>query len=91
MYFSGEDAEVIYIIVSIKLHIGNDVGSCHCVCDVLDYNIGTWCSCDDVTITKYSGYPKNVNDNISKDNEKKKGNISIWMYPIVFCQNYIFK
>ena len=42
------------------------------VCDVLDYNIGTWCSCDDVTITKYSGYPKNVNDNISKDNEKKR-------------------
>ena len=28
--------EVLYIIGSIKLHIGNDMDKGHCVCDVLD-------------------------------------------------------
>ena len=40
MSFPGKHAEVLYIIVSIKLHIGNDMDKGHYVCDVLDYN--TW-------------------------------------------------
>ena len=31
------------------------------------------CKCDDATITKYSGYPNNIYDNLSIDNEQKKG------------------
>ena len=68
MYFPGRHAEVIYILVSIKFHIGNEMDSGHYVCDVLDYNIGTWRNYDYDTITKYSGYPKNVYDNLSKEN-----------------------
>ena len=45
----------------------------HYVCDILEYNIVTGWNCDDDTITKYSGYPKNVYDNLSKYNEPKKG------------------
>ena len=39
--------KVLYILVSIKLHIGNDMDQGNYVCDVLDYNIGTWRNCDD--------------------------------------------
>ena len=39
--------EVLYILVSIKLHIGNDMDKGRYVCDVLDYNTGTWWNCDD--------------------------------------------
>ena len=39
--------EVLYILVSIKLHIGNYMDKGHYVCDVLDYNTGTWWNCDD--------------------------------------------
>ena len=35
MSFQGKHAEVIYILVSIKLHIGNDMDEGHYVCDVL--------------------------------------------------------
>ena len=45
----------------------------HYVCDILDYNTGTWWNCDNEQITKYSGYPKNVYDNLSKENEQQKG------------------
>ena len=45
----------------------------HYACDILDYNTGTWWNCDDDTITKYSGYPKNLYGNLSKENEQKKG------------------
>ena len=34
------------------------------VCDVLDYNTGTWWNFDEVTITKYPGYPMNVYDDL---------------------------
>ena len=37
----------LYIIVSIKIHIGNDMDEVKYVCDVLDYNTGTWWNCDD--------------------------------------------
>ena len=60
IYFSGRHPEVIYILVSIKLHIGDDMYKDHYVCDVLDYNTGTWWNCDDDTITQYPGYPLNV-------------------------------
>ena len=36
MSFRGKRAEVIYIIVSIKLHISNDMDSGNYICDVLD-------------------------------------------------------
>ena len=44
---SPNNPKVIYILVSIKLHIGNDMYQVHYVCDVLDYNTGTWWNCDD--------------------------------------------
>ena len=62
MSFPGIDAKVLYIFLSFKLHIGNDVIKGHYVCDVLDYNTGTWWNCDDDTINKYRGYPMNVYD-----------------------------
>ena len=38
MPFPGIDSVVLYILVSIKLHIGNDMEKGHYACDVLDYN-----------------------------------------------------
>ena len=46
MSFPNEP-KVIYILVSIKLYIGNDMDQGHYVCDVLDYNTGTWWNFDD--------------------------------------------
>ena len=42
MSFPGKHAEVIHIIVSINLNIGNDMDKGHYVCDVVYYNTGTW-------------------------------------------------
>ena len=39
--FPDKHPEVIYILVSIKLYIGNDMDKGHYVCDVLDYTTGT--------------------------------------------------
>ena len=64
---------MVYIIVSIKIHVGKDVDSGHYVCDVLDYNTGTWWNCDDETIINYSGYPYNVYNDLSNETEQKKG------------------
>ena len=44
----------------------------HYFCYVLDYNTGTWCYFDDITITKYSEYPKSVYDHLSIDKKQKK-------------------
>ena len=63
---------MVYILVSIKIHTGNDIYSGHYVCDILDYSTGKKCNCDDDTITKYSGYPDNVYDNSSNNNEQIK-------------------
>ena len=68
MSFTGKDAKFLYILVSINLHIGNYIICGHCVCDLLDYNTVTCWNCYDDTITKYSGYPNNVNYNLSKYN-----------------------
>ena len=51
------------------------MGKGHYVCDVLDYIKGTWCNFDDFTMTKYSGYPKSVYDNLSIDKEQKRVNV----------------
>ena len=59
--------EVIYIIVSIKLHIGNGLDKGKYVCDVLYYNTRTWWNCDDEKITQYPGYPMNVYNDLSID------------------------
>ena len=48
-----------------------DIG--HYLCDVLLYNTITWWNCNDSIIIKYSGYPNNVYNNKSKENEKKRG------------------
>ena len=64
MYFPGIDTEVIYIIVSIKYHIVNDMYKGHYVCNVLDHNTWTWCNCDDDTITQCPGYPMDVYDDL---------------------------
>ena len=60
------------------------------VSNVLDYNIGPWCNYDDDTITKKSGYPKNVYDNLSKNNEKKR-EILLCMDHTGLCQWYTIK
>ena len=73
MYFPDKHAEVIYILVYIKLHIVNDMDKGYYFCYVLDYNTGTLWNCDDDTITKYPGYPMNVYDYLSIDKKQKKG------------------
>ena len=35
------DPKVIYVLVSIKYHIGNDMDQGHYICDILDYNTKT--------------------------------------------------
>ena len=42
MSFPDKHPELLYIIVSVKLHIGNDMDKGHHVCDILYYNTGTW-------------------------------------------------
>ena len=45
----------------------------HYVCDVLDYNNGTWWKCYDEIVTKYPGYQMNVYNEVSSDKKQKKG------------------
>ena len=42
MYFSDKHDEVVYIMISIKIHVGKDMDIGHYVWDILDYNTGTW-------------------------------------------------
>ena len=65
--YRPNDPEVIYVLVSIKYHIGNDMDQGHFICDVLYYSTGTWWKCDDEIITKYPGYPMNVYNEFSSD------------------------
>ena len=64
MFFPGKHAGLLYIIVSIKLHIGNYMYKCHYVCDALDYNTVSRWSFDDDTIAQYLEYPMNVYDDL---------------------------
>ena len=73
MYFTGIYVEVLYIIVSAKLHIGNNIDKGRYYYDVLYYKTVTWCNCDNATITQYSVYPMNLYDNLSIGDEQKKG------------------
>ena len=66
-----DNPEVLYILASIKIHIGNYMDTGHYVCDVLDYKKGTWWNCDDETITQYPGYPMNVYNDLSSDKKQK--------------------
>ena len=68
------NCKVIYILVSIKIHISNDMDQGHYVCDVLDYNTGTWWNCGDEKITQYPGYPMNVYNDLSSDKKIKNKN-----------------
>ena len=65
---------MIYVLVCIKYHIGNDSDEGHYICDVLDYITGTWWKCDDEIITKYTKYPKNVNDEFEGDTKNQTKN-----------------
>ena len=65
MSFPDKDPELIYILVSIKLYIGNDMDKGHYVCDVLLYNTGACWNCDDETITQYPGHLSNVYNDLS--------------------------
>ena len=47
----------------------------HYVCDVLDYNTGTWWNCDDKKITQYPGYQMNVDNDLSIDKGQKRGKV----------------
>ena len=71
MSFPGKHDELVDTIVSIKTCVGKYMDSGHYVYDVLDYNTVTWCNYDDDTITSFSGYPENVFDDLSNENEKK--------------------
>ena len=73
MSFPSKYSEVLFIIVSINIHIGNDMDKGQCVCYLLDYNMGTWWNFDDDKITQYSLYPMNLYDDLSIDKNQKKG------------------
>ena len=75
--------KVLYILVSIKLHVGNDMDQGHYVCDVLDYNTGTCWNYDDEKVTQYPGYTMNVYNDLSRDKDKEKE--KIWMDQIRLC------
>ena len=70
MYYPVINTEVLYIIVSIHIPIGNNVGKGHYVYEVLDYSTGTWWNFYDATITQYSGYPMNLYSNLSIDKKQ---------------------
>ena len=67
------NCEVLYIIVYIKLHIGNDLDQGHYVCDILYFNTGTWWNYDDEKSTQYPVYPMNVYNDLSIDKKNTKG------------------
>ena len=66
------DLKAIYILVSIKIYIGNDIDQGHYVCDVLDRNTVTWWTCDDEKVTQYPGYTMNVYNYLSSNKKQKK-------------------
>ena len=53
MHLRDKSAEVLYIIVSIKINIGYVMDKGNYVCYVLDYSTGAWWNCDDDTILQY--------------------------------------
>ena len=79
----------IYILVSIKFHIGNDMDQVHYVCDVLDYNTGTWWNCDDEKVTQYPRYAMNVYNDVSSDKKQTYEKEKIWMDQIGLSPWYI--
>ena len=70
--FTGIYSEVLYILVYIKLHIGKDIDKDQYACDIIYYNIGTWCNCFDDTITQYPGYTMNIYDELLADNKERQ-------------------
>ena len=62
--------EVLYILVSITLHIGNDMDNGHYVCGVLYYNTGPWWNFDYEKTTQYTGYSMNVYNDLSSEKIK---------------------
>ena len=45
------------------------------VYDILDYNTEIWWRCDGNIINNYSGYPDIIYDDLSHENEQKRGEI----------------
>ena len=73
MSFSGRNDEVVYIIVSIKINVGKDMGSCRYYSDVLDHNTGIWWICDNEKMTDFRGYLDNVYDGLLHEKGKNRG------------------
>ena len=91
MSFPGKYTAVLYIIVSIKLDISNDMDKGHYVYDVLDYNTRTWWHYDYDTINQYSGYPINVYDDLSIDKKQKKRIVCMYVSDRIVSMLYIKK
>ena len=89
MSFPGKQTGVLYILVSIQLHIGNDKDKGHYVCGLLYYNTGIWRNCDNDPIIQYPGYPMNVYDDLSNDKNKKDGKQCVQINHIRLCPWYI--
>ena len=43
----------------------------HYVCDIFDWKTETWWRCGNYIIKDYAGYPDNIYDELSNENEKK--------------------
>ena len=82
---------MLYIIVSIKLHIGNNTNKGHYVYSVLNYNTGTWWNCDDETMTQYPGYPYNVFDDLSIYKKQKREKVCMDRLDRIVSMLYIKK
>ena len=59
MYFSNDNDELVYILVSIKICVNNYMHNGPYHCDVLDCSTGTWWVYDNEKITYFRGYPDN--------------------------------
>ena len=64
MSFPDKHPNVLYILVSIKLHIVSGMDKGHYICFVLYYYTVTWWNNNDKTITQYPGYPSNGYDDL---------------------------
>ena len=73
VYFSYSDDEGVYIMVSIKIHVGKDMDSVHYYWDALYSNTETCWRCDDAKIMYFRGYSGNVYNELLHGNEQKTG------------------
>ena len=72
MYFSDGNDEVVYILVSINIHVVQEMDSGHYYCDVLNYSTITMWRCYDDRIPNYTGYVENSHDELPQENEQNQ-------------------